>query len=85
MAWRGDSETCKADVVEPAAQGCRQSAHRRLVPGYAVALTPRGRLLLTAADGSCQSSARQSPMLAEAFGRRSGHGLLELGAADVGT
>jgi superfamily II DNA or RNA helicase len=50
-----------------------------------LALTPRGHLLFTAADGTFQPPERLSRRLESAFGRGSGHGLLELGAAQVGT
>jgi non-specific serine/threonine protein kinase len=48
-------------------------------------LTPRGHLLFTAADDAFQPSAALSRRLENAFARGSGHGLLELGAAEVGT
>lgn len=50
-----------------------------------LALTPRGRLLFTAADGTFQPPGALLRRLESAFGRGSGHGLLELGAAEVGT
>ena len=50
-----------------------------------LALTPRGHLLFTAADGTFQPPEGLSRRLESAFGRGSGHGLLELGAAQVGT
>jgi hypothetical protein len=50
-----------------------------------IALTPRGHLLFTAADGTFQAPEVLSRRLESAFGRGSGHGLLELGAAQVGT
>ena len=50
-----------------------------------LALTPRGHLLFTAADGTFQPPEGLSRRLERAFGRGSGHGLLELGAAQVGT
>ncbi|MGH9254265.1 MAG: DEAD/DEAH box helicase [Vicinamibacterales bacterium] len=50
-----------------------------------LALTPRGHLLFTAADGTFQPAGALLRRLESAFGRGSGHGLLELGAAEVGT
>ena len=51
-----------------------------------LALTPRGHLLFTAEDGSTvQPPQERLHKLESAFARGSGHGLLELGAADVGT
>ena len=50
-----------------------------------LALTPRGQLLFTAADDTFQPPEGLSRRLESAFGRGSGHGLLELGAAQVGT
>jgi SNF2-related domain/SNF2 Helicase protein/Helicase conserved C-terminal domain len=50
-----------------------------------LALTPRGHLLLSV-DGDARSLPGTSAhRLEQAFGRGSGHGLLELGAAEVGT
>src|SRR6188474_821273 len=46
-----------------------------------VTLTPRGHLLLTPDE----SARFHAPSLNTAFARGSGHGLLELGAAEVGT
>ncbi len=48
-------------------------------------LTPRGHLLFTVTDAAVQPSAALSRRLEGAFARGSGHGLLELGAAEVGT
>ncbi len=50
-----------------------------------LALTPRGRLLFTVADGTLQPPEALLRRLEGAFGRGSGHGLLDLGAAEVGT
>jgi len=50
-----------------------------------LALTPRGHLLFTAADDTFQAPQAPLRRLESAFGRSSGHGLLELGAAEVGT
>jgi superfamily II DNA or RNA helicase len=50
-----------------------------------LALTPRGHLLFTVADESPQLPAALSRRLEAAFARGSGHGLLELGAGEVGT
>ena len=44
-------------------------------------LTPRGHLLLTSDD----RAAFHAPSVDSAFARGSGHGLLELGATEVGT
>ena len=48
-----------------------------------LSLTPRGHLLFTAQDDG--PSGPLVHTLETAFGRGSGHGLLELGAAEVGT
>jgi superfamily II DNA or RNA helicase len=48
-------------------------------------LTPRGHLLFTVADDPSQLSGALSRKLECAFARASGHGLLELGAGEVGT
>jgi SNF2 domain-containing protein/helicase-like protein/SNF2 helicase protein len=48
-------------------------------------LTPRGHLLFTVADDILRPSAALSLSVESAFARGSGHGLLELGAAQVGT
>ncbi len=48
-------------------------------------LTPRGHLLFTVADDALQPSTALSSTLESAFARGSGHGLLELGAGEVGT
>src|SRR5215211_2181559 len=48
-------------------------------------LTPRGHLVFTAADDVFQPLAPLSRRLEGAFARSSGHGLLELGAGEVGT
>lgn len=50
-----------------------------------LALTPRGHLLFTVADDTFQPPGALWRRLESAFGRDSGHGLLELGAAEVGT
>ncbi|HLG56822.1 MAG TPA: DEAD/DEAH box helicase [Vicinamibacterales bacterium] len=50
-----------------------------------LALTPRRRLLFTAEDGTFQPPPELLRRLEHAFARSSGHGLLELGAAEVGT
>src|SRR2546422_9417991 len=50
-----------------------------------LALTPRGHLLFTAADDTFQAPGALLRRLESAFGRGSGHGLLELGASEVGT
>jgi superfamily II DNA or RNA helicase len=50
-----------------------------------LALTPRGHLLFMAEDGTSQLPPELPRMLESAFARGSGHGLLELGAATVGT
>jgi hypothetical protein len=51
-----------------------------------LALTPRGHLLFTGADDAPQpAAAGLSRTLKGAFARGSGHGLLELGAGEVGT
>ena len=50
-----------------------------------LALTPRGHLLLTGADEAPQPPAALWRTLEGAFARGSGHGLLELGAGEIGT
>lgn len=50
-----------------------------------LALTPRGHLLFNHADDARQLTSGLAHRLESAFGRGSGHGLLELGAAEVGT
>ena len=50
-----------------------------------LALTPRGHLLFTVADDALQLTGALARRLGSAFGRGSGHGLLELGAVEVGT
>src|SRR5438067_977652 len=51
-----------------------------------LALTPRGHLLLTDAEGtSGPAAAHLSRTVEGAFARGSGHGLLELGTGEVGT
>jgi superfamily II DNA or RNA helicase len=50
-----------------------------------LALTPRGHLLLTAEEGAVPTAPELVDRLERAFARGSGHGLLELGAAEVGT
>jgi hypothetical protein len=50
-----------------------------------LALTPRRHLLFTAEDGTFQPPPELLRRLERAFARGSGHGLLELGAAEVGT
>ena len=48
-------------------------------------LTPRGHLLFTVEDDALSLSGPPVHRLETAFGRGSGHGLFELGAAGVGT
>jgi superfamily II DNA or RNA helicase len=55
----------------------------RIMPS--LALTPRGHLLFTIADDTLQLPDALSRRLESAFARSSGHGLLELGAGEVGT
>jgi superfamily II DNA or RNA helicase len=50
-----------------------------------LALTPRGRLLFTGADNASPLPVTLFRTLEGAFARGSGHGLLELGASEVGT
>src|SRR5260370_22276566 len=50
-----------------------------------LSLTPRGRLLFTVADEASELAAALNRTLEGAFARGSGHGLLALGAAEVGT
>ena len=53
--------------------------------GLAPTLTPHGRLRLAAADDASALPADAAARLREAFARGSGHGLLQLGAGEVGT
>jgi superfamily II DNA or RNA helicase len=55
------------------------------VTALAPILTPHGRLLLEPVDDSAALSSDLSHRLRAAFARGSGHGLLQLGAAEVGT
>lgn len=55
------------------------------VTALAPILTPHGRLLLEPADDALGLPPDVSHRLQEAFARGSGHGLLQLGAAEVGT
>ena len=55
------------------------------VAALALILTPHGRLLLSPADDAVALPPDVSQRLQEAFARGSGHGLLQLGAAEVGT
>ena len=48
-------------------------------------LTPHGRLLLEPVDDAAALPSDLSHRLRRAFARGSGHGLLQLGAAEVGT
>ena len=50
-----------------------------------LSLTPRGHLLFTAEDGTFRPPPELVRRLERAFARGSGHGLLELGATEVGT
>ena len=50
-----------------------------------LALTPRGHLLLSQTDDAPELPVDLSRTLEGAFARGSGHGLLELGAGEVGT
>jgi non-specific serine/threonine protein kinase len=60
-------------------------AATRLVTALDLILTPHGRLLLELADDAPALPPDLSHRLQEAFARGSGHGLLQLGAAEVGT
>ncbi|MBI3492059.1 MAG: SNF2 helicase-associated domain-containing protein, partial [Acidobacteria bacterium] len=55
------------------------------IPMPSLALTPRGHLLFTGADDAPQPPAALYRTLEGAFARGSGHGLLDLGASEVGT
>ena len=65
--------------------GCRRRARSAFTLMASLSLTPRGRLLFTAEEGNVQPPAELLRRLKNAFARGSGHGLLELGAAEVGT
>ncbi|HEV3060649.1 MAG TPA: DEAD/DEAH box helicase [Vicinamibacterales bacterium] len=49
-----------------------------------LSLTPRGHLLVTVADDALRPPDELPPSVERAFARGSGHGLLELGAAQIG-
>jgi hypothetical protein len=53
--------------------------------GLTLCLTPHGRLLPVAAEDTAPLDPARTRRLEEAFERGSGHGLLLLGAAEVGT
>ena len=55
------------------------------VTALAPILTPHGRLLLEPADDAIALTSDLSHRLRKAFARGAGHGLLQLGAAEVGT
>jgi non-specific serine/threonine protein kinase len=55
------------------------------MPSFTLTLTPRGRLLFTGTDDASQLTADRSRTIEAAFARGSGHGLLALGAGEVGT
>jgi superfamily II DNA or RNA helicase len=55
------------------------------VTALAPILTPHGRVLLEPADDAVALASDLSRRLREAFARGAGHGLLQLGAAEVGT
>jgi non-specific serine/threonine protein kinase len=54
------------------------------MPRIQLRLTPRGHLLLEEADGAPTLDDKVAARLAEAFGRGTGYGLLQLGAGEVG-
>ncbi len=54
------------------------------MPRLGLRLTPHGHLLLEQADDAPELDARMAARLANAFGRGSGPGLLQLGAGEVG-
>ncbi len=54
------------------------------MPGLGLRLTPQGRLLLEAASDAPLVDDRVAGRLFEAFARGSGHGLMRLGAGEVG-
>src|SRR5712691_5555579 len=62
-------------------------AHLRGIVTQALApvLTPHGRLLLAPVDDAPELAPDQSRRIEESFARGSGHGLLQLGAAEVGS
>jgi len=64
---------------------CQQSGQARILLVPSLALTPRGHLLLTGGDDTTEPPAAFWRRLEGAFARGSGHGLLELGAGEVGT
>jgi hypothetical protein len=55
------------------------------VAGLAPLLTPRGRLRVAAAEDAPALAPEVRQRLEDAFGRGAGHGLLQLGAGEVGT
>src|SRR5436190_6121665 len=62
-------------------------AHLRGIVTQALApvLTPHGRLLLAPVDDAPELAPDQSRRIEQPFARGSGHGLLQLGAAEVGS
>jgi superfamily II DNA or RNA helicase len=71
-SWRESHKSSLEHEVVP--------AMKNLVP----ALSPRGHLLLVAEDDAPELSAELSQRLEQAFARGAGHGLLQLGAGEVG-
>jgi superfamily II DNA or RNA helicase len=76
-------------MADPSLASIPDGRHRSRIPHSgqmaSLALTPRGHLLFAATDGSFEPSAAQLHRFASSFDRGSGFGLLELGAAEVGT
>src|SRR5664279_2382896 len=54
------------------------------MPGFGLRLTPQGHLILDSQDDAPELDARVAARLTEAFARGTGHGLVRLGAAEVG-
>src|SRR5262245_55814038 len=68
--------------------GLRDVAAAVRAPGtkkYNLRLTPQGRLALLAEDDAPELEAQRAARIERAFARGAGHGLLLLGAAEVGS
>src|SRR5664279_233109 len=54
------------------------------MPGFGLRLTPQGHLIVDSQDDAPEIDAGAAARLTEAFARGTGHGLVRLGAAEVG-
>src|SRR5919107_5099689 len=59
-------------------------ARSAVMPRIQLRLTPRGHLLLEEANDAPTLDGTVATRLAEAFGRGTGHGLMQLGAGEIG-